>query len=792
MTQETSRAQTIREPTAPEGDQEASEHRAMAGTGGGCPEVSAVRGSLVWFATDPFLTSSEEALEYIEDGLLVVRDGRIEAVGPYEELVDSLPTGVTVVHHRDKLIVPGFVDPHVHYVQTRIIGAYGNQLLDWLQNSVHPEEARFASPDYARRYAALFCDQILRNGTTTALVNCATYPVSVDALFEETNRRGMRMAAGKVLMDRNARTDLLDPSPEQGYEESAELIRKWHGVGRGLYAITPRFAVACTDEMLRLAGQLWHENPGTLMQTHLAENLDEIEEVRRLFPDRRDYVDVYEHFGLLGRRAVFAHAVHLDERGWGRLAATGSGIAHCPTSNLFLGSGLFSMPEAKEPERPVRTGLGTDVGGGTSLSLLQTMNEAYKVGELGRYPMDGTKLFYLATRGGAETMGLDGVVGSLAPGHEADFVVLDPTATQLLSVRTAESESVDDLLFALAKLGDDRAVAATYVNGRPAHERNPCLDPKPERTKRHRRTRSLDEQLRWVEFEDDRGWSYENAITPSRSPYGPAVEAYKGRLYCLYQLPNGYLWWTVHDEDTGSWRAEGPLVDTLSDSVPSHGPLSLSHANDHLYYVHHRSSDDTRLWWARYNAEGETGWSTDRLVTAPGGPEVRATGASLTVYDGRLYCVLRDEDGRLRWLSHDTQSEEWSCEHEIPGCIFSDRTPAVERFKGLLHCVHDRGDDQLHWCTYDSGSDRWSESRRIEDPDGRPIRTSWAPALARYNDRLYCVFRQEDHLGAGRLWWTRHDIDQGWSHPELVGYGTPSPGFDVSAYHGSFFCVYRS
>ncbi|WP_017576440.1 guanine deaminase [Nocardiopsis kunsanensis] len=481
MTHGTSRAQTIREPTAPEGDQGPSSRSTPAGTGGGCSEVGAVRGSLVWFSSDPFLTSSEKALEFIEDGLLVVRDGRIAAVGPYEELAESLPTGTTVVHHRDKLIAPGFVDPHVHYVQTRIIGAYGNQLLDWLRNSVYPEEARFASPEYARRYAALFCDQILRNGTTTALVNCATYPVSVDALFEETTRRGMRMAAGKVLMDRNARTDLLDPSPEQGYEESAELIRKWHGVGRSLYAITPRFAVACTDEMLRLAGQLWHDNPGTLVQTHLAENLDEVGQVRRLFPDRQDYVDVYEHSGLLGRRAVFAHAVHLDERSWGRLAATGSGIAHCPTSNLFLGSGLFSMSEAKATQRPVRTGLGTDVGGGTSLSLLQTMNEAYKVGELGGYPMDGTKLFYLATRGGADAMGLDGVVGSLAPGHEADFVVLDPSATQLLAVRTAESEDVHDLLFALAQLGDERAVAATYVNGRPAHERSPCLDPKPER-----------------------------------------------------------------------------------------------------------------------------------------------------------------------------------------------------------------------------------------------------------------------------------------------------------------------
>ncbi|WP_017615098.1 guanine deaminase [Nocardiopsis salina] len=456
------------------------------GPGSGCPTETAVRGSLVWFSDDPFLTSSEHALEYIEDGLVVVRDGRIHAIGPYTELADSLATGTTVVHHRDKLVLPGFVDPHVHYVQTRIIGAYGDQLLDWLQNHVYPEEVRFADPSYARRHAHVFCDQLLRNGTTTALVNCATFPDSVDALLEETTRRGMRVAAGKVLMDRNARPDLLDPDPQQAYEESAALIRRWHGVGRSLYAITPRFAVACTDEMLHLAGKLWAENPGTLVQTHLAENTDEIEEVRRLFPDREDYVDVYEHHGLLGRGAVFAHAVHMDERQWGRLAATGSGVAHCPTSNLFLGSGLFAVHEAKRHRRPVRTGLGTDVGAGTSLSLPQTMNEAYKVGQLGHHPMDGTKLFHLATLGGAEAMALEGRVGSLAPGHEADLVVLDPTATQLLSARTAESESIDDVLFALAQLGDDRAVAATYVEGRLAHERSPCPDPKPGRAEHDR------------------------------------------------------------------------------------------------------------------------------------------------------------------------------------------------------------------------------------------------------------------------------------------------------------------
>lgn len=323
---------------------------------------------------------------------------------------------------------------------------------------------------------------MLRNGTTSALVDCATYPQSVDALFAESVGRGMRLAAGKVLMDRNAPPELLDASPEQGYEESRKLIEKWHGVGRGLYAITPRFAVACTSEMLRVAGALWREHPGTLLQAHLAENRQEVDEVAGLFPRYRDYVDVYEQHGLLGPGAVFAHAVHLSTREWKRLYRTGSGVAHCPTSNLFLGSGLFSMRRATKPNRRVLVGLGSDVGGGTSLSLLQTASEAYKVGALDDYPMDGVKLFYLATLGAAKAMRLDGIVGSLEPGNEADFIVLDPAATPLLATRTARAESIDDLLFALAVMGDDRTVLATTstdnsrTNGRRSPVPNPLID----------------------------------------------------------------------------------------------------------------------------------------------------------------------------------------------------------------------------------------------------------------------------------------------------------------------------
>lgn len=450
-----------------------------AAADGRCSAVTAVRGALVWFRGDPFATSSRDALVHVEDGLLVCRDGKITEAGDYAALSPSLPAGTTVVHYRDKLILPGLIDLHVHYTQLRIISSYGDQLLQWLQRSVYPEEERFGRLSYARETAALFCEEMLRNGTTTALVNCATFPQSVDALFEESVRRGMRLAAGKVLMDRNAPEALLDASPERGYEESQKLIETWHGVGRSIYAVTPRFAVACTPRMLELAGRLWHEHPGTLLQAHLAENRDEVHEVGRLFPDRRDYVDVYEHYGLLGRGAVFAHAVHLSDTEWERLRATASGVAHCPTSNLFLGSGLFPMRRAKQPPHPAFVGLGSDVGGGTSLSLMQTMNETYKVGELDGYPVDGVKLFHLATLGASATLGLGDVIGSLSPGYEADFIVLDPAATPILAHRTRQSPTIDDVLFALALLGDDRAVSATYVGGHLAHERTPCSGSRP-------------------------------------------------------------------------------------------------------------------------------------------------------------------------------------------------------------------------------------------------------------------------------------------------------------------------
>ncbi|MEV8106271.1 guanine deaminase [Streptomyces sp. NPDC088135] len=432
--------------------------------------TTAVRGTLVWYRGDPFLTSREDAFVHEPDGLLICEDGKITAAGDYTALRDRVPPGVTPVHYPDHVISAGFIDTHIHYVQTGIIAAFGSQLIDWLNHYTFVEEQRFSDGAYARQIASSFCDELLRNGTTTALTFAAVYPDSADALFEEASRRDMRMVGGKVLMDRNAPDALLDTA-QSGYEDSRKLIERWHGKGRNLYAITPRFAPTSTPEQLEAAGQLWKENPGTLVHTHVSENTGEISWVRSLFPERRGYLDVYDHYGLLGEGAVLAHGVHLTGRERDRCAETGTAVSHCPTSNLFLGSGLFHVHDAKDPRRPMKIGLGTDIGAGTSFSLLSTMNEAYKVAELTNYPLDSVKAFYLATRGGAEALGLEDTIGSLEPGHEADFVVLDPRATPLLAQRTARVEDIEELLFVLAVMGDDRTVRATYVSGALAHDR---------------------------------------------------------------------------------------------------------------------------------------------------------------------------------------------------------------------------------------------------------------------------------------------------------------------------------
>jgi guanine deaminase len=432
--------------------------------------LTAIRGDLLYCVDDPARAGTERALVHVPDGLVVTRGGRIVAVGPAAERLGELPAGVEVAHYPGCLVVPGFVDAHVHYVQTAMIGAYGADLLDWLERSTFPAEAAFADPAHAGRIAAAFVAELLRNGTTSALVFCSTHPGSVDALFTAAARHDVRLIAGKTWMDRNAPEALLD-SAQGAYDESRALIERWHGKGRALYAITPRFAPTSSPAQLDAAGALRRERPDVWVHSHVSETAREVEWVASLFPGRAGYLDVYDHHGLLGARTVLAHGVHLTEPELARCHATGTALAHCPTSNLFLGSGLFDLAAACDPARPVRVGLGTDVGAGTSFSLLRTLDEAGKVARLNGGRLDPAFGFYLATLGGARALGLDDRVGTFAEGYEADVVVLDPRATPLLALRTERADALKDLLSALFTLGDDRVVRATWVAGRLAHER---------------------------------------------------------------------------------------------------------------------------------------------------------------------------------------------------------------------------------------------------------------------------------------------------------------------------------
>ena len=426
----------------------------------------AFRASIVHCLEDPGEHSTPSAYEHFEDGLLVVADGHIEAVGDAGHLLQTLGDDVPVTEYPDKLIVPGFIDCHVHFPQLDIIGSYGEQLLDWLNRYAYPAEAQFADPDHAREVAGAFVEQLLLNGTTTALVFGTVHPHSADAIFEAAAARDMRLIAGKVLMDCHCPEELRDDA-ESAYRDSKALIEKWHNHGRLGYAITPRFALTSSAEQLTAAGRLAAEHPDVWIHTHLAENRGEVDEIERLFPARRSYLDVYDYYGLLRRRAVFAHCLYMDDADRESMSAAGGAAAFCPTSNLFLGSGLFDLSAMRAAN--IRCGLGTDVGGGTSLSLLKTASEAYKVLHLQGHTLPAMRALYLATLGAAEALYVDEHIGNFLPGKEADFVVLDPAGSSLTARRTATTDTIEEALFALLTLADDRHIAATYVNGRVQH-----------------------------------------------------------------------------------------------------------------------------------------------------------------------------------------------------------------------------------------------------------------------------------------------------------------------------------
>jgi guanine deaminase len=423
--------------------------------------TKAYRAAILRFADDG-------SAVYDQDGLLLTgpdAQGRqvVRAVGDYQSLAPNYP-GVATEHLPGRIIAPGFIDLHIHFPQTDVIGSPASGLLPWLESYTFPHEARFSDQAHARELAIFFLDELLRHGVTTALAFATSHPCSVNALMAEAQRRDLRLIAGKVLQDRHSPDGVRDQT-EQSLVDSEDLIRKWHGVDRLGYAITPRFAPSCSEAQLRGAGELAARYPQVWIQSHVAENVEEVKWARELFPASRSYLAIYDDHGLMRERAIYAHCIHFDDEDRALMRATGAAAAVSPTSNLFLGSGFFDYEGAQRA--CFKYGLASDVGGGTSFSPFHTMLAAYYVGREGRskpgLSLSPQNLWWQHTAGAAQALGLDGVIGNLQPGCEADFLVLDPTATPLLARRTARAASLDELLFALIVLGDDRVIESVHI-----------------------------------------------------------------------------------------------------------------------------------------------------------------------------------------------------------------------------------------------------------------------------------------------------------------------------------------
>ncbi|KQR69165.1 guanine deaminase [Rhizobium sp. Leaf341] len=426
-----------------------------------------LRGRTLTFRRRPVSMDDAEAYLYDTDGALLLIDGRIAASGSYATVRDQAPDDVVEIDHRPHLILPGFIDTHVHFPQMQVIGSYAANLLEWLNTYTFPEECRFVERAHAARISVHFFDEMIRHGTTTAVAYCSVHKASADAFFTEATARDMRMIAGKVMMDRNAPQGLLD-TPEMGYDETRAVIAEWHGKGRNHVAITPRFAITSTPEQMSAAQALAAEFPDLHIQTHLSENREEIDYTLSLYPDAADYTDVYARYGLMGPKSLFGHAIHLSERERDAMSDTGSVAVHCPTSNLFLGSGLFPLKELARREKPVRISVASDIGGGSSYSMLRTMDEAYKIQQLLGERLNPFESYFYLTRGNAEALSLSDRIGTLEPGTDADLIVLDMTATPAMALKAEVVASLADELFLLQTMGDDRAVVETYVAGRPA------------------------------------------------------------------------------------------------------------------------------------------------------------------------------------------------------------------------------------------------------------------------------------------------------------------------------------
>lgn len=424
-------------------------------------DLTLLCGHVLTYAANPFAVPWSEAVRVDSAGGVLLRGDRIAEVGNADALRRANPSA-KVVDYDDKLIMPGFVDAHVHYPQTGIIASWGKRLIDWLNTYTFPEEMRFGDPDYARDVAGRYLDLTLACGTTTVCSYATIHPASVDAIFDAAADRGQRIVAGKTCMDRNAPDGLRD-TPQSAHDDSADLIARWHGKGRAVYAITPRFSPTSTPEQLEALGALWAANPDCLMQTHLSEQVDEIEWVKGLFPTARDYLDTYEAFGLLGARGVYGHAIHLETREIDRLREVGAALVHCPTSNTFIGSGLFDLAGVVAREIPV--GLATDTGGGSSFSMLRTMAAAYEIAQLRGQAVHASQLLWLATAGSARSLHLQDKIGSLAGGLEADICVLDLGSTPAIAQRSTRANDIWEAIFPTIMMGDDRAIADVWVAG---------------------------------------------------------------------------------------------------------------------------------------------------------------------------------------------------------------------------------------------------------------------------------------------------------------------------------------
>lgn len=419
-----------------------------------------LKGQVLSFTNSPFESDPAGAVRQHE--AVVIQDGKIADVGDIATL-QSHHKDAKFVDHGDRIIMAGFVDAHVHFPQTAIIASWGKRLIDWLNSYTFPEEMLFRDPSYAIEIAKRYLDLTAANGTTTMCSFCTIHPESVEAFFAAANARGQRVVAGKTCMDRNA-PDGLSDTAQTAYDESRALLKRWHGVDRISYAITPRFSPTSTPEQLEALGALWAENPDCLMQTHLSEQLDEIEWVKTLYPSARDYLDTYEQHGLLGERGLYGHAIHLEARERDRLRDVGAAVVHCPTSNTFIGSGLFDMAGLMAEGQ--RIGLATDTGGGSSFSMLRTMAAAYEIGQLRGTPLHPAQLLWLATVGSATALHMDKLIGNIAVGMEADLLVLDLASTPAIAQRSARANDIWEAVFPTIMMGDDRAVTEVWINGK--------------------------------------------------------------------------------------------------------------------------------------------------------------------------------------------------------------------------------------------------------------------------------------------------------------------------------------